>query len=173
MKNDKQNIKQDDSQKQEKIKEKNDISEEEISALKSLIEESENKYKRALADYQNLEKRVRDERANWIQSANKDLLLRILPVLDTLILASKHSEDKTLQVSIQQFLDVLKNEGVERIKTEKQEFEAQTMECIGTQEGDKGKVLEETRTGYKMGDTVLRPAQVIVGEKGDSETGSE
>lgn len=132
------------------------------------IEELENQAKRALADYQNLEKRVAGERSEWTRGANRDLLLRLLPVLDTLVMASKHSQDQSLQVSVQQFLDVLKSEGVERIKTEGEAFNPQTMECVATGAGVEGKVTEEIRVGFTLGDKVLRPAQVMVGKSAAS-----
>src|SRR5664279_1867877 len=80
----------------------------EIKELNQKVEEFETKYKRALADYQNLEKRVADQRLDLIKGANKDLLLRLLPILDTLVLANQHVENDGLQVSINQFLDTLK-----------------------------------------------------------------
>lgn len=132
--------------------------------FKEKLEECEYQYKRALADYQNLEKRVREERSHWVQTANKDLLFRMLPVLDTLMLAKQHATDKTIEVTINQFLDLLKSEGVERIKTEGEKFNPHVMEAISAEEGDEGKVLKEMRAGYKMGDNVLRVAQVIVGK---------
>lgn len=128
-------------------------------------EELEDKYKRALADYQNLEKRIREERVNWIKIANKELLLRLLPVLDTLLLAQKHSKDQSLHVSVAQFLDAVRSEGVERIETEGKEFDPATMECIATEEGAEGAVLAELRPGYFLNGVVLRPAQVKVGKE--------
>src|SRR3990167_3436352 len=71
--------------------------------LEKNLEEYENKYRRAIADYQNLEKRTREERGELIMSANRDLLIRLLPVLDTLTLAQEHVKDEGLRVSIQQF----------------------------------------------------------------------
>lgn len=136
----------------------------EVKESKQKVLDLENQVKRVLADYQNLQKRTLEERKEWIRSANKDLLLRLFPVLDTLILASKHSEDKNLQVSTQQFLDVLKSEGVERIETVGKQFDPSVMECITTEEGEEGKVLEEVRTGFMLGDKVLRVAQVKVGK---------
>lgn len=127
-------------------------------------EELENKYKRALADYQNLEKRVKEERSNWIKTANKELILRLLPVLDTLILAGQHVQDQGLKLGIQHFLSVLKSEGVEKIETVGKQFDPATMECIEIVSGEEGKVLEEIRAGYKVNEQVLRPAQVKVGK---------
>lgn len=137
---------------------------ENVDSAEQKVLDLENQVKRILADYQNLEKRVAGERRELIMTANKDLLLKILPVLDTLILASKHSTDKTLEVTIQQFLEILKNEGVTRIKTENQEFDPNTMECVTTAEGEEGKVLEELRAGYKLDEKALRTAQVKVGK---------
>jgi molecular chaperone GrpE len=137
---------------------------EELEQLKHKLEEAENNYKRALADYQNLQKRVAEQRSELILSANKDLLLRILSVLDTLILANKHVENEGLKVSINQFLDVLKAEGVTKIKTLGEEFDPHLMECVAIDKGDDNKVLEELREGYMLNDKVLRPAQVKVGK---------
>ncbi|MDP2692975.1 MAG: nucleotide exchange factor GrpE, partial [bacterium] len=73
---------------------------------KEKIGELENQVKRTLADYRNLENRVQNERGEWILKANKQLLLNILPVLDTLMLVNKHSQgkDQNLNLSVQQFL---------------------------------------------------------------------
>lgn len=137
----------------------------EIEELKQKIEELENKYKRVLADYQNLEKRVAQEKKEWIHMANKELILRLLPVLDTLMLASIHVQDEGLRLSIQQFLDVLKNEGVERIETRDERFNPETMECVETGKGEEGKILEEIRAGYLLHGRTLRVALVKVGKE--------
>lgn len=131
--------------------------------LKEKIEELENQNKRVLADYRNLENRVQNERGEWILKANKQLLLNILPVLDTLMQASKHSKDQSLILSVQQFLDILKKEGVVKIEAEGKSFDPNLMEGIQTVEGEEGKAAEEVRAGYMLYDKVLRPAQVKVG----------
>src|SRR3989304_764801 len=90
----------------------------------------ENQLRRALADYQNLEKRIIEEKSNWIRTANKDLILKLLPVLDNLFLAQKHITDEGLDLSIQKFLQVLAEDGVERIETLGRDFDPHTMECV-------------------------------------------
>jgi molecular chaperone GrpE len=138
--------------------------EEEIQHEEVEVIDWEGRYKRALADYQNLEKRVAEQRREWILAASREVLNRLLPVLDTLLLASQHIEDKGLTVSIQQFQDVLKAEGVERIETKGQKFDPVLMEAVGTGEGKDGEVVEEARAGYVLHEKLLRPAQVIVGK---------
>lgn len=137
----------------------------EVVRLKQKVEELENQVKRVLADYQNLEKRVAEEKREWVLTANKNLLLLILPILDTLLKASKHSQDQNLKVSINQFLDILKSEGVVRIETKDKDFDPRLMEGIERVEGAKDKVVEETRLGFMLNDNVLRPAQVTVGKE--------
>lgn len=129
------------------------------------IENLENQVKRSLADYQNLEKRIAEEKSSWIRSANKGLLLKLLPGLDSLILAEKHTQDEGIKLSIKHFLDILEQEGVKRIKTVGENFDPRTMECIETVESEDGKVLSELRSGYTIHNEVLRPAQVRVGQR--------
>jgi molecular chaperone GrpE len=112
-----------------------------------------------------LQKRASEERQEWVRSANKDLLLRLLPILDTLNLAQKHIQNDGLKVSIAQFLDTLKTEGVTKIEAVGKDFDPHLMECITTEEGKENKVLEEMREGYMLYDKVLRAAQVKVGRK--------
>lgn len=127
------------------------------------VQELENQVKRTLADYQNLEKRVADEKGEWVKIANKDLLLKLLPILDTLNLAQKHIQDEGLNLSVKQFLDVLESVGVKKIDTQNQTFDPSTMEVV-QKTGDGEKIVEEIRAGYTLFEKVLRPAQVIVGK---------
>ena len=125
--------------------------------------ELESQVKRIFADYQNLEKRVAIEKKEWLIKANKDLILKLLPALDFLLLSSKHIENEGLKLSIQNFFDILKTEGVERVETVGKEFDPNFMEGIKTVAGEESRVIEELRSGFKMGEQVLRPAQVVVG----------
>src|SRR5882672_10427136 len=128
----------------------------ELEEIRQQVGVFEDKYKRALADYQNLQKRVQEEKSEWIRASNKDLLLRILTVLDTLILANQHTQDKNVEVSVQQFLDVLKSEGVTKIETVGKKFDPNLMEAIATDAGDEGMVLAELRIGFLLHDKLLR-----------------
>jgi molecular chaperone GrpE len=135
--------------------------EKEETALANL----ENQLKRALADYQNLEKRIAEEKSSWIKTSNKGLILKLLPVLDDLFLAQDHLKDEGLVLTIQKFVEVLRQDGVTLMPSLKGlEFDPNLMEAVGTTEGDEGKVIEQVRAGYKIHENVLRPAQVIVGK---------
>jgi len=152
------------TKKSEEKHEEEQITKEEYDALKELAQQLENQYKRALADYQNLEKRIAEEKIAWLKIANKNLLLKLLPGLDSLLLAEKHTQDDGVKISIKHFLDILENEGVKKIETNGKAFDPNLMEAIGTAQGEDGKVIEEARSGYMLFDLILRPAQVIVGK---------
>ncbi|MDO8657941.1 MAG: nucleotide exchange factor GrpE [Candidatus Levybacteria bacterium] len=157
-----------DDKKKKEVEEKEEVEikdeEQDECGCKNRCEELENQVKRVLADYQNLEKRTIEDKKNWIRIANKELLLRLLPVLDTLILASKHVKNDGLELSIKQFQDVLKEEGLIRVETTGCKFNPETMECVETVEGEEGKVIVELSAGYLLNDKLLRPARVKVGK---------
>lgn len=146
---------------------KKDLKEKEHEECLKKIEELENQVKRTLADYQNLEKRSQDEKREWARISNKELLLRLLPVLDTLILANKHFKNEGFDLSIKQFQEVLKGEGLTRVETVGREFNPEMMECVDTVEGEEGKVIEEVSSGYLLNDKLLKPARVKVGKDKD------
>lgn len=134
-------------------------------ALLQQLEEVDQKYKRALADYQNVVRRTQEEKREWAKLSNKELILKLLPILDTLMLAEKHTKDQNFTLAVQQFLQVLKEEGIERIKTVGEMFDPLVMEAVETREGQEHKVLEEMKAGFRAGDVILRPALVVVGKK--------
>lgn len=125
-----------------------------------------NKYLRALADYQNLEKRVREAREDEVKYASRNVLLKILPVLDTLEQMSKTNSDQGLTLALKQFYEILTGESVQRIEVSGHEFDPLTMECVEVVPGEKDNlVVDELRAGYKMYDKVIRTARVKVGKK--------
>jgi molecular chaperone GrpE len=125
----------------------------------------EDLYKRALADYQNLEKRIGGEKEEFVKFANAELILQILPGLDSLEKAEKHLQDEGLSLAVKQLKDGLAKVGLEEISVLGLEYNPETMECLATGEGEENKVIEELRKGYLLNGKILRPALVRVGKK--------
>ena len=136
-----------------------------IDELQKQLDEVTNNWKRALADYQNLEKRTREEKTDFSQYANQNLILKLLPVLDTFEKLAEHLKDENIVLSLKQFRDVLNNEGLEKIEAIGKDFNPEEMECVEAVQGEDGKVIEETRSGYKLKGKIIRPAMVKVGKK--------
>jgi molecular chaperone GrpE len=118
---------------------------------------------RALADYDNLKKRTEAEKAVWLKFAKEQLLVKLLPAIDSLMLAQSHLKDKGLEISIGEFKNIVKEEGIEEI-TETKVFDENLHEAVElVPGGTKGEISEVIQTGYKFLDgTVVRPAKVIV-----------
>lgn len=136
--------------------------------LEEKVKEIENQLKYTIADYRNREKRIEEERAEFVKFANNELLTRLLPAFDTLLLAEKYIEDEGLKISVKKMLNVLEDVGVRRIPTEGKEYDPHKMEGIEIVDGEENKVIAETRPGFMLHDKVLIPALVKVGGKKSS-----
>ena len=129
-------------------------------------QELEGQLKRALADYQNLEKRFEEERKLLSKLSASLLIEKLLPVLDNLEKAQIHLKDQGLEIVIKQFEDILTQEGVEEIAAEGAQFNPHYHEAIESQQGEQDNLVIKVLTkGYKIEDTILRPAKVIVSKK--------
>ncbi|MFH1648403.1 MAG: nucleotide exchange factor GrpE [Patescibacteria group bacterium] len=143
----------------EKSKTKDKVSKE----CKERLSEMEHNWKRALADYQNLEKRVAEDKINLSFISKKIVLVRLLPILDSLEKLEEHIEDKGLKLTLKSFYDALDDLGVKEVDTKDKDFDLNTMEAIELTEGKKNKVLKVHQKGYLLNDKLIRPAKVNVG----------
>jgi len=135
-----------------------------VEQLLQRVADLEEQLKRTVADYRNLEKRFEDEKREFVKFANRDLLLKLIPAFDTLFLAEKYVTDEGIKITIRHLQESLREQGVEKIQTEDQIFNPETMEAVTTGEGEENKVLEELRPGYTLNGKLIRPAQVKVGK---------
>lgn len=72
---------------------------------------------------------------------------------------------KGIEMIMKQFGEVLKQHGIEEIKTVDEEFNPQLHEVVGeekSEEYDEGIIMREVEAGYKMGDKIIKVAKVIV-----------
>ncbi|MFN4212374.1 MAG: nucleotide exchange factor GrpE [Microgenomates group bacterium] len=138
----------------------------EIEKLRKEVEEYKNKYLRALADYQNLEKRVEQERQEIVFNASKNLLLKLLPIVDNLEKAEIFIKDDGLKMIKNNFDQFLRSEGLEEIQILGKEFDPQLAEAVEVVEGEKDNIVVEIlKKGYKFNNKILRVAQVKVSKK--------
>ena len=128
---------------------------------------------RTAADFHNFRKRAAREKEDSIRYANSSLLGDLLPLIDNFELGleaakSAPGADAILQglgMVARQFRDFLASSGVAEIPTEGADFDPNLMEAVGHEhdaEVPEGKVLRQTRRGYKLRDRLLRPASVFV-----------
>jgi len=133
---------------------------------------------RTQADFINYRRRVEDERAQQAREANVAYIQRLLPVLDDFerALANASPEEldsnwgKGIQLVERNLSGLLAADDVQRIAAEGAEFDPREHEALGSQPSadvPEGHVLHVVRQGYRKGERILRPAQVIVASKQD------
>lgn len=154
----------------------------ELKRLRAERDEAQEKLLRQAAEFQNYKRRQQRERAQLIDVGQGQVVLPMLEVLDDLERSMQAADEFNAQaeqtgpafVSLregvqqvrQKFLDELKRLGVEPIEAEGQPFDEQLHEAVMQQpapdDAEPGTVLQEVRTGYRMGERILRHSQVIV-----------
>ena len=176
----------------ESVNEKKDVEKEKekVNDLDSRLEECKkkgeeylNNWKRAQADFENYKRNEAEKASMLIYYARASLVLNLLPILDSIYLAEKHSDIlKDVKMSEgasewfkgfdqikRQIEEFLKREGIEEIETAGKSFNPETMEAVDETEVDpalikatEDAIAEELQKGYIMNGKVLRPARVRI-----------
>jgi molecular chaperone GrpE len=155
---------------QKKLEEKINLLEKEVSELKKQKEEYKNKYLRALADYQNLEKRIIKERQDLKEELSRQLLLKIIAILDDIEKAEIFIKDEGLKIIKNKFINLLKSENVKELDLKDSRFDPNLAEAVEIVNGDEDdKIVEVIKKGYMHGDKLLRAALVKVIKKKKSD----
>jgi molecular chaperone GrpE len=132
--------------------------------------------RRTRADFANYKRRTEEGRAEQAQGARSDLILKVLPVLDDFRRAVQSpptegaARDWAQGVLLieRKLRAILDAEGLQRIEAEGAEFNPWEHEAIsyqGSPELEDGRILAVVRDGYRIGDRVIRPAQVVVARR--------
>ena len=106
------------------------------------------------------------------QLATHDVMQSILPLLDDLSRAIANVPDEQLNSGLEEglkaierkFLGILERNGVAPVGAVGEPFDPAFHEAVAADEsGDRSVIVEVYQTGYRHGDSVLRPAMVKVG----------
>ena len=124
--------------------------------------------------FENTGKRTERERRELSDAGSGDIVRDILPVVDDLerALAAPASDDaaaayrKGVELIQRHLLDALRKRGVEPIDSIGQIFDPNVHEAVAhdpAADGQRdGEITAELRRGYRIGQRLLRPAQVKV-----------
>jgi len=133
---------------------------------------------RTAADFANYRRRTEQDRAQQRVTANEQLLREIVPVLDDLQRGlgalPPDEQDSKLAEGMrwveQKFLSTLKKHGVTPIESLGQTFDPSVHEAVEADPTGGDTVVAVYAPGYRLGEGVLRPAMVKVGQL-ESESG--
>ena len=149
----------------------------ELAALRKQAEAEKNKAaemtdsaRRIQAEFDNYRRRMNDNSRRVRDDATAEVLVKIVPVLDTIAQALKMIDDEKVAGGVKMIGDeitkLLGSYGVTEIEAEGKEFDPKLHEAVmqmpAEAEEQKDTVKEVFQKGYKMGDKVIRPARVIV-----------
>lgn len=150
----------------------------ELSAEEKLKQENSalnDKYLRLFAEFDNYKRRTQKERVELLQTAGKDVVVSLLPVLDDFERALKATENATEVNAIREgivlvqtkFKNILAQKGLKEVESINTVFDTDLHEAItkipAPTEDLKGKVVDELEKGYTLNDKVIRFAKVVVG----------
>jgi len=151
---------------------------EELSVEEQLTQDLANekdKHLRLFAEFENYKRRTSKERIDLFKTANQEVLLAILPVLDDFdraIIEIKKSEEEVLLEGVELIHDKLKStlfsKGLEEVTVKAGDlFDADFAEAItqipAPSPNLKGKIVDVLEKGYKLGDKIIRFPKVVIG----------
>ena len=165
---------QEDSQEEVQAEEV-DPKDEKIQELEKLANDNEEKYLRLYAEFENYKRRIQNENQINKTYQAQGVLTDILPSIDNIERALQIEGDdesfKSLQKGVQMvhesLLRALKDNGLEEIEAEGQEFDPNLHQAVVQDDNPdfkSGEITQELQKGYKLKDRVLRPSMVKVNQ---------
>ena len=137
--------------------------------LEAELAQMEDRWKRALADLDNYRKRTARETDRRIAESRDAQLREWLEVVDSLeralFMQPADPVVEGLQAVLEQMEGVLARQGVTRMGAAGEPFDPERHEAVGThstKEVPDRIIVEVARSGFNVGDRVLRPAEVVV-----------
>jgi molecular chaperone GrpE len=152
---------------------------EELSVEEQLTQDlakEKDKYLRLFAEFENYKRRTTKERIELFKTANQEVLLAMLPVLDDFdraVVEIAKSEDEVLMKGVELIHEKLKNtlvaKGLEQVDVKAGDaFDADFAEAItqipAPSDKMKGKIVDVLEKGYKLGDKIIRFPKVVIGQ---------
>jgi molecular chaperone GrpE len=149
--------------------------ESETASLKAQLAEANDRYLRQAAEFENYKRRTSRERIDLMQTAGKEIITELLPVLDDSERAQKGMETTDSLQQIKEGVSLVFNKlrstltakGLKPMETLNREFNPDLHEAITEVEAGpnmKGKVVDEITKGYYLNDKIIRFAKVVVGK---------
>lgn len=146
------------------------IEESELDQLKAELQNQKDLALRTAAEFDNFKKRTEREKYASLEFMKADILKTFLPVLDNFgraLETDPNGEDfqKGIELISKQLTDVMVKLGLSEIDDEGKEFNPEWHQAvlhIDDPSVSENTIVKTLQKGYKIGDTVIRPAMVQV-----------
>ena len=143
--------------------------------LQAEVQQLNDKYLRLYAEFDNYKRRTQKERVELLQTAGKDVIVSLLPVLDDFDRALEAMETAADVAPVKEGIllvstklkNTLSQKGLKDVESINEPFNTDFHEAItnipAPTEDLKGKVIDKVEKGYTLNDNVIRFAKVVVG----------
>ena len=143
--------------------------------LKEELALANDKFLRLYAEFDNYKRRTSKERVELLQTAGKEVIVSLLPVLDDLERASRAIENAKDVSAVKEGISLVQNKfknlmaqkGLKEMASKGQTFDPDIHEAVtnipAPNESLKGKIVDVLEEGYMLNDKVIRFAKVVVG----------
>jgi molecular chaperone GrpE len=148
----------------------------EETKLRSEISELKDKYLRLYSEFENFRRRTAKEKLELIDTANKELMYSLLPVVDDFERAGNSDLEKSdfktykegMELIVNKFQNTLQQKGLVSMNTSPgAKFDAELHDAVtqipAPKKKLKGKIVDTIEKGYLIGDKVIRHAKIVVG----------
>lgn len=149
-----------------------------VESIQVELAEAKDKYLRLYAEFENYKKKVQKDREELIKYSNESLVYELLPVLDNLEMALKHSAEKNseslikgVENTLRELNRILEKFGVKFVEAVGKPFDPayhHAMSQVEREDVENNTVVEEFRKGCLYNEKVLRPSLVVVSKKSSS-----
>lgn len=165
-----QENKEKEEKEEKKEKKKSGKKDAEIQKLENALAEKSDLLMRTAAEFDNFKKRTERERSGIAEYAKAEVIKKLLPILDNIDRAAasdKESADyiKGIELIVKQFESLVSTLGLDEVAKEGDEFDPNFHEAVMHVEDEslgENVISQVLQKGYKIGDTVIRPAMVKV-----------
>ena len=139
--------------------------------FKKELELEKDKNLRLFAEFEIFRKRTAKERLELYSTANKDIMLVLLPILDNFersIKANNYSDSDGPTLIYKQLRAELEKKGLKEMESPigkklDTDFHEATANVPAPKKNQKGKIIDVIEKGYFLGEKIIRYAKVVVG----------
>lgn len=144
--------------------------------LKEEAAKEKDKFLRLFAEFENYKKRTSKERIELFKTANEEVIVALLPILDDFnrgLSEIKKAENgellKGMELIYNKLFNTLTQKGLSVIEIKDGDvFDVELHEAItqipAPSNDMKGKIIDVVETGYKLGEKIIRYPKVVVGQ---------
>ena len=147
----------------------------ELEKLQAELAEMKDKYLRLYSEFDNYKRRTSKEKIETMQTANRELMVALLPILDDVDRTNNSLESAQSIEALKEGVNLvfskltrtLEQKGLKALDSLGTEFDSELHEAVtqipAPSEDQKGKIVDELEKGYYLNEKLIRYAKVVIG----------